>query len=167
MTDFVDQCRREWKRLGVPESLSEEMATDLASDLRDAEAEGVSAEEFLGSSAFDPSAFAAAWAHERGIVPVPPGPRTPRHGPRGLVAFTVVAAATLVITVLLLITGEPRVSLVTNRSSTAPVPLPGGTSGAVGPVVSASAATPIEWVLLVFAVAALGFTGTVWRRRER
>ena len=41
MSDFVEQCRSEWRRLGVPDPLAEEMATDLASDLSDAEAEGV------------------------------------------------------------------------------------------------------------------------------
>ena len=45
MSDFVEQCRSEWRRLGVPDPLAEEMAADLASDLSDAEAEGVSAEE--------------------------------------------------------------------------------------------------------------------------
>jgi hypothetical protein len=34
MSEFVEQCRREWRRLGVPDPLAEEMATDLASDLR-------------------------------------------------------------------------------------------------------------------------------------
>ena len=72
MSDFVEQCRREWKRLGVPDPLADEKAADLASDLREAEAEGVSAEELLGSSAFDPRAFAATWAAERGVIPEPP-----------------------------------------------------------------------------------------------
>src|SRR5262245_8614439 len=88
MTDFVEQCRGEWKRLGVPDPLAEEMAEDLASDLREAEAEGVSAEELLGSSFFDPSSFAATWAAERGIVPTPAGPGHVRHRPLVLVAFT-------------------------------------------------------------------------------
>src|SRR5215510_7281479 len=71
MSDFVEQCRREWRRLGVPDSLADEMAADLASDLGEAEAEGVSAEELLGSG--DARSFAASWATERGIIPVPPG----------------------------------------------------------------------------------------------
>ena len=75
MSDFVEQCRNEWKRLGVPDPLAEEMAADLASDLREAEAEGVSTEELLGSSAFDPRSFAASWASERGIIPAPPADR--------------------------------------------------------------------------------------------
>jgi len=71
MTAFVEECRREWKRLGVPDLLAEEMATELESDLAEAEADGVSAAEMLGES--DPRRFAAAWAHERGLItePVP------------------------------------------------------------------------------------------------
>ena len=30
MSDFVEQCRQEWKRLGVPDPLAEEMAAALA-----------------------------------------------------------------------------------------------------------------------------------------
>ena len=60
ISDFVEQCRQEWRRLGVPDPLADEMAADLASDLGEAEAEGVSAEELLGSSAFDPRSFAAS-----------------------------------------------------------------------------------------------------------
>jgi hypothetical protein len=44
VSDFIEQCRREWKRLNVPDPLAEEMAAELASDLNEAEAEGVSAE---------------------------------------------------------------------------------------------------------------------------
>ena len=47
MSDFVEQCRLEWRRLGVPDALAEEMATDLAADLTEAAAEGVTAEESL------------------------------------------------------------------------------------------------------------------------
>lgn len=68
MSEFVDECRREWKRLHVPTAIADEMADDLTADLREAEADGASAEEVLGSGASDPRAFAAAWASERGIV---------------------------------------------------------------------------------------------------
>src|SRR5580765_2526767 len=104
MSDFVEQCRREWKRLGVPDPLAEEMAADLASDLREAEAEGVSAEELLGSSYFDPRSFAASWAAERGIIPEPPGRGSGRRRPLVLVAFTAVAAITVIVAALLLVT---------------------------------------------------------------
>ncbi len=69
MTAFVEECRHEWRRLGVPDLLAEEMATELESDLAEAEADGVSATEMLGES--DPRRFAAAWARERGLVSAP------------------------------------------------------------------------------------------------
>ena len=72
MSEFVEQCRREWRRLGVADPLADEMAADLTSDLEEAEAEGVSATEYLGASASDPRSFAASWASERGIIPTPP-----------------------------------------------------------------------------------------------
>ncbi len=66
MTAYVEECRQEWKRLGVPDLLAEEMATELESDLAEAQADGVSATEILGES--DPRRFAASWASERGLV---------------------------------------------------------------------------------------------------
>jgi PASTA domain len=68
MSDFVEECRREWKRLRVPDPLANEMAADLAADLRDAEAEGASAEDLLGNGVFDPRTFAESWARERGLI---------------------------------------------------------------------------------------------------
>lgn len=70
MTAFVEECRQEWKRLGVPDLMADEMATDLEADLAEAHADGVSAAEILGES--DPRRFAAAWANERGLVSEPP-----------------------------------------------------------------------------------------------
>jgi hypothetical protein len=69
MNDFVQQCRRDWERLGVADTVANEMAADLAADLAEAEAEGVSVEEVLGRSAFDPRSFATSWAAERGVIP--------------------------------------------------------------------------------------------------
>jgi hypothetical protein len=66
---FVEECRREWKRLGVPDPVANEMAADLEADLQEAEAEGASAEAVLGRSAFDPRSFAAAWAQPRSWLP--------------------------------------------------------------------------------------------------
>jgi hypothetical protein len=68
VNEFVEECRSEWKRLGVPDPVANEMAADLAADLEEADAEGVSVEEVLGSEAFDPRSFATAWAAERGII---------------------------------------------------------------------------------------------------
>jgi hypothetical protein len=76
MTAYVEECRQEWKRLGVPDLLAEEMALDLEADLAEAEADGVSAAEMLGES--DPRRFAATWASERGLV-TDPAPRKRRR----------------------------------------------------------------------------------------
>jgi len=159
MTDFVEQCRAEWRRLGVPDPLAEEMAGDLAADLSEAEAEGVSAEEFLGGSVVDPSSFAASWAAERGIIPIPPARGDVRRRPFVLVAFTALAAITVVVSALLLATGEPKLSLATSRTT------PAGPSRSV--VHSVSAAAPVEWVLLLLAVVALGFAAWLWTRSGR
>ncbi len=70
MNDFVEQCRREWKRLGVPDSVAEEMAAELTADLNEAEADGFSARELLGNAATDPRSFAASWANERAVIPL-------------------------------------------------------------------------------------------------
>ena len=159
MNDFVEQCRREWRRLGVPDPLAEEMATDLMSDLREAEAEGVSAEELLGSSVFDPASFAAAWAAERGILPPPATRAVTRRRPVSLIAFTAIAATAAIVAAALLVTGEPTLTLRTNRAPHPLGPLPPGIGGQVH---SASASAPIEWVLLVLALVALGFAARLW-----
>lgn len=176
MTDFVEQCRAEWRRLGVPDELAEEMATDLTADLAEAAAEGVSAEEFLGSSVLDPRAFAASWAGERGIVPEPPRRKRARRRPLALVAFTVVAAIVLVFAALGLVTGQPKAMLTSTLSRApghhlpSPAPTPFGPLGSTHHVlVLGNLAAPIEWVLLVFAIVALGFAVWLWSgwRRSR
>jgi hypothetical protein len=157
VSDFVEQCRQEWKRLGVPDPLAEEMAADLAADLGEAEADGVSTEELLGSSAFDPRSFAASWAAERGIIPGPPSGANASRRPLALVAFTAVAAISLVVAALLLMTGEPKVAVVAVS--------PGGTSRQV--LHPASASAPVEWILLFLAIVALGFAAWLWSRWGR
>jgi hypothetical protein len=94
VNDFVEECRREWKRLGVPDSVANDMAAELEADLGEADAEGASAEEVLGTGAFDARAFANAWAAERGVgrLPLPTAPDRPR---RLLVAATIAAFAVL------------------------------------------------------------------------
>ena len=95
MNPFVDECRREWKRLGVPDPIANEMAADLETDLAEAEADGTSAEEVLGTGAFDAPAFAAAWAAERGVIPplTPSGPVRARRSrtPFAIATFALVA----------------------------------------------------------------------------
>jgi len=157
MSEFVEQCRREWRRLGVADALAEEMAADLASDLEEAETEGVSAADYLGSSASDPRSFAAAWASERGIIPAPPSQEKRRRRPVALVAFTALTAITVIVAALLLATGEPKVTL----ARTTPPP------GASRTVISTSAAAPVEWILVFVAIAALGFSAWLWLRWSR
>ncbi len=112
MIEFVQECRREWKHLGVPDPIANEMAADLTADIEEAEAEGGSAEDVLGTSLFDPRRFAAAWAGARGVT-APPVPvdlaaprlrvRKPWHRPVMVIALTgigflmALAAAALVV----------------------------------------------------------------------
>ena len=64
MTAFVDECKREWRRLRVPAELADEMASELEADL----AEAGSLEELLGTAPVDASSFARNWATERGVT---------------------------------------------------------------------------------------------------
>jgi hypothetical protein len=72
VNEFVEECLREWRRLGVPDTVATEMAAELTADLAEAAAEGATTEAVLGTSAFEPRAFAGAWATERGVVPPEP-----------------------------------------------------------------------------------------------
>jgi hypothetical protein len=95
VNQFVEECRREWKRLRVPDPVADEMAAEVTADLDEAAAEGASPEEVLGSAASDPRSFAAAWAAERGVVP--PQSLTARLRrrsplPVAIAALTIVAA---------------------------------------------------------------------------
>ena len=171
MNDFVEQCRREWTRLGVPEPFAAEMAADLTADLDEAEADGVSAEELLGRSVFDPRSFAATWAAERGVIPAPPTRENARRRPLVLGAFTTLAVLILLVAALLLATGQPKVTLVASARAQprlvpppAVVVIPPGPTQQVPPV---SAAAPIEWMLLFLALAALAFAAWLWLGRRR
>ena len=104
MNPFVEECRREWKRLGVPDAVANEMAADLEVDLAEAEADGTSAEEVLGTGAFDAPSFAAAWAAERGVIPQP-APSEPTRArrsraPYAIAGFALVAFVGLVLVLL-------------------------------------------------------------------
>jgi len=68
VNEFVEECRREWKRLRVPDQIADEMAAELAADLGEAQAEGGSAKDVLGGDARDPRSFAGWWAAERGVI---------------------------------------------------------------------------------------------------
>jgi hypothetical protein len=103
VSEFVDACRREWRRLGVPEPAANEMAADLAADLKEAEQDGVTAEEVLGSGAFDPRAFAASWASERALVPTRRRDRMREHRLLLTLAGLVVLLAAAGVTAALLV----------------------------------------------------------------
>src|SRR5579863_1303412 len=89
VNNFVDECRREWRRLGVPDPVANEMAADLTADLEEAEAEGGSPEDVLGNSAFDPRRFAAAWAAARGVTSTPNPERPFRWRPSVAIALAI------------------------------------------------------------------------------
>ena len=166
MTDFVEQCRQEWKRLGVPDQLAGEMAADLSSDLTEAHAEGVSAEQLLGSSAHDPRSFAASWAAERGVIPERPSQRKAGRRPLALTTFTAIAAITLIAAALLLLTGNPKVTLHTSGGPSTHLHSQSVSSLPPGHVPPANLSAPVEWVLLFLALAALVFAGWLWLNRR-
>lgn len=169
MSEFVQQCRREWARLGVPDSVANEMAADLAADLEEAEADGVSAEEVLGSSAFDPRSFAAAWAAERGVIPPASAresaPRKP-FVPAALAALAVIA-----------LVGAALVALAPHSRAVAMAPTAGHgrlqapPAPPSGPFVLQGAPVAAEllaWVLLLLVVAlAIVVSAWLWSRWDR
>ncbi|HEY1479185.1 MAG TPA: hypothetical protein VGF46_04115 [Gaiellales bacterium] len=173
MSDFVDQCRREWRRLGVPPDLADEMAAELASDLEEAEGEGISANDLLGSrSSSDARSFAASWATERGIIPSALGSAKVHRRPLVLIAFTAVAAIALLFAALALLTGQPQVSVDAARATGAHLPIPpAGGARPPGPgqltLLHTSASAPVEWILLFLAIVALAFAAWLWSTHNR
>jgi hypothetical protein len=88
VNEYVAECRREWRRLGVSSPIADEMAAELEADLDEAP----SLDEALGTDAADAHAFARRWALERGVVPPPR--RSPRAGlVAALAAFALAAIA--------------------------------------------------------------------------
>ncbi len=100
MNDFVEECRREWRRLRVPGHIADEMAAELAADLEEAPAEDV-----LGSDALDARAFAARWAAERGVA------RPRRRGRLLMLAATLVLVAVAAVGAALTATATPSQSV--------------------------------------------------------
>jgi hypothetical protein len=68
VNEFLEQCRREWRRLRVPDPVADEMAAEVRADLSEAGADGLSAEQLLGPAATDARSFAADWAAARGVI---------------------------------------------------------------------------------------------------
>ena len=96
MNEFIEECRREWRRLGVPDPIANEMAADLIADIEEAESEGGSSEDVLGNSAFDPRRFAGSWAVARGVTApraAPPPTSPTRRWPA--IAFALMGGAAL------------------------------------------------------------------------
>ncbi|HEY5024661.1 MAG TPA: hypothetical protein VII76_06775 [Acidimicrobiales bacterium] len=125
MSQFVDECRREWRRLGVPDPIANEMAADLTADLEEAEAEGGTAEDVLGNSAFDPRRFAAAWAAARGVTS-PPTLDSPSRWRRPMaIALPALVGVLVVGAGLLLLVGRrsSAFAVVTHRIVAGPGPI--------------------------------------------
>ena len=174
MSSFVDECRKEWRRLGVPEAEANEMAADLEADLAEAKAEGVSPEEVLGKGYFDPRSFAASWAASRGFVsPTRPALGTIQVRTLALALGAVVAAAFVALGLAFLF-GTPVVSQ-SMSAAAAPFtphhrpPPPslfvtpsGGHRVIFGPVVPPSLHSA-GFVLLLVGLAGLGAVLWIWR----
>jgi hypothetical protein len=110
MIRFVKECRREWRRLGVPDAVAEEMAEDLAADLEEAQAEGVALEEVLGGGASDPRSFAASWATARGVTRGTSGRFRARRKPPIAAALTVLLITAVVAGAAVVILGAGELS---------------------------------------------------------
>ncbi len=176
MSQFVHECRKEWKRLGVPEAVSNEMAADLEADLAEAEAEGASPEEVLGNGVFDARSFAASWATARGVVG--PGPRVlgSMRRPPWTVAVSAMASLLALVAGFVLLVGRQGASMAeaaVRRSMYLPGqgPGPGGGPGRftiVGPLPGHlmyldRTLQPLGWVLFAAGLAGLGLTFWLWR----
>lgn len=171
MSDFVDECRNEWSRLGVPEADRNEMAADLEADLAEARADGASPEEVLGNGYFDAKSFAASWAIARGVVKVTQRDRgTIRI--RSLVLALGALVGAVVAGVGFLILVRPRFS---SQAIAAPVgrrfyrPVP---SILVNPhhfhfVGPGGAIDPLGWFLLSAGLIGLVVVGWIWRPWSR
>jgi hypothetical protein len=81
MNEFLEECRREWKRLGVADDVADEMATEVEADLAEADAERVPVADVVGT---DARAFANDWATARGVI-----------SPRRRIPWVAVAVAAL------------------------------------------------------------------------
>ncbi len=164
MSQFVDVCRREWGRLGVPEGVANEMAEDLEADLAEARADGVSPEEVLGNGYFDAKSFAASWATARGVVRSASRDRSAVRIHSLVLALSALVAA-VVAGAGLLILARPRFG----SQAMAAAPVGQRFSRPVPPILvnphhflagPASALDPLGVVLLL--VGLIGFVATLW-----
>lgn len=161
MSKFIKECRREWMRLGVPDAVANEMAADLTADLEEAEGEGASPEDVLGTATFDPRSFAAAWAAERGVTQP-----TPAREPLSRRSLLLAAGAAVLVAVcvagLALLASRSGVAVFASRSGgTVAIPAapdlprpPGVAVPPFGPhqVTSSLAVHAVGWLLLIVGV---------------
>jgi hypothetical protein len=129
MSQFVEECQKEWSRLGVAQATANEMAADLELDLAEAEADGVSPEEVLGNGYFDARAFAGEWARARGVVSLNANARTRETPARARpLALALIAPVCLVVAGLGLVmllgshVGSATFAVATLRHVARPVP---------------------------------------------
>lgn len=176
MSTFVDECRKEWSRLGVPEAEANEMAADLEADLAEAKAEGVSAEEVLGNGYFDPRSFAASWAASSGFAQPTRRTRATIQMRTLALALGAIVAIALVALGLAFLFGTPVVSR--SVSTAAPFALhlprslppifvtPSGAHRVFGPVVPPSL-HPAGLILLLVGLVGLAAVLWIWRPWSR
>lgn len=178
MSEFVEECRREWRRLGVPDPVANEMAADLTADLQEAEAEGGSPEDVLGNGAFDPRRFAAAWAVARGVTSPPSSDRPSlwRRPPMAIVLTALLGMLT-VVAALALLSGRSSSSIAfaTRRIIAGPgpirlfapgpgrivVPRPLGLPF-VGTGIAGVNVHPLAWMLFIIGVVGLGLLALLY-----
>ena len=165
MSEFVEECRREWRRLGVPDPIANEMAADLTADLEEAEAEGGSAEDVLGNSAFDPRRFAAAWAVARGVTNPPTADRpSPWRAPIAIAAAALLGLLVMGGGLALVVgSGSRSISVATRRVVGGPGPIrifgPGPNVGPGRFVLPFVGSDFHPLALLVFVVGVVGVVG--------
>ena len=181
MSEFVKECRREWRRLGVPDAVANEMAADLTADLEEAAAEGGSAEDVLGSSSFDPRRFAASWATARGVTAPPNSDNPSRYRSTLAIALmTTMAVLTIGVgLVLLLAYRTGSVAVAVRQIVAGPEPgrlfAPGPKQlvlpGPRGPIRFPAAGSlfaggvdlhPLGWIMLIVGVVGLGLAVLYW-----
>jgi hypothetical protein len=163
---FIEECRREWRRLRVPDPIANEIAADLASDLAEAEAEGVSAEEVLGSSAFDPRSFAASWAGERGVIPSSPVRANRLRKPVSVAVIATVSVLGAVGATLVLFASRSGSAI-----AVAPEPRPFAPRIPPGQLVHRVTAVDVldalAGILLVLAILGMVLSAYLWMSRRR
>jgi hypothetical protein len=154
------------------------MAADLTVDLAEAEADGGSAEDVLGNSAFDPRRFAAAWAVARGVTAPPTAAASPRWRPPVAIALTVVLAALTVLAGLVLLGGGTRssIAVATRRIVAGPGPnwlfgpgprrvvLPGPLGPFIGTQISGPGPRPIALAVLIVGLLGLVLLAVLYWR---